>query len=117
MKITIDQNGVVVWNDGTKNTAAWVRGGSTVWPLTKEEEILAPEELYSLIESKWQKGQFYRCTGCGMEMKVQEVAGWPLFAGCACKPCWEKHLGNLEEERKKGHVCRMCGRPYGDCCC
>ncbi len=115
--ITYELDNIVIWNDGTKNTAAWVDGGSRCWNLTPEEEKMPTAELYNKIKTIWQNGQIYRCTGCNVEIQKEEVAGWPLFAGCACQPCWIKHLASLEEERKKGHVCGMCGKPYGACYC
>jgi hypothetical protein len=113
------ENGVVVWNDEENgNTHAWVRDGSTGWFIRPEEKRLNPVKFNQLIQSQWQLGKgVYRCTSCGVEMKEIVVDSWPLFAGCVCKACGDKHRIHLQDQISKGHVCRMCGKPYDACSC
>ena len=106
-------NGVVVWKD----KSAWIEGGSRGTHLTEEEKKLTPTEIAHILNVEFNGNGILRCTGCGTKMKKNEVASYPLFAGVACKECDVKHKQNLENERAKGHVCRMCGQPYGNCCC
>lgn len=112
------ENNVVVWSDSTGIIDAWVNDGRTGWFIRPEEKHLNPETYLDFIAEKWKNGTgVYRCTGCGVEMKKADVAGWPLFAGCACKDCHKKHLDHLEHQRQTGQVCRFCGKPYDACCC
>ena len=74
------------------------------------------EEVMGEIARKW-KASVRRCSGCGKEMKLEEVAGYPLFAGINCRECWERHCEETEEQRKTGKVCSMCGKPWNDCYC
>lgn len=67
------------------------------------------------------------CEGCGAIQA--ENGGWNLHCKqCGCNPpklvgLFVPHLCEsclaieLESERSAGHVCGMCGQPYGNCCC
>lgn len=98
----------------------WVRGGSTSWVLTDEEKNrLAKGHIKQVmveIATKRANG-IWRCTGCGKEITKEQVAGYPLFAGCNCDECWERHKMKVEEERRTGKVCSMCGKPWSECYC
>jgi len=99
--------------------SAYTDYGRTSFPLNREEKleaIASPKSALLLIDM-YDVKRWFRCTTCGKHFTESEVAGRPLFAGKVCKDCWKKHLESLENERKKGHVCRMCGQPYGNCCC
>jgi len=106
-------NGIVVWKD--KHT--WTEGGSRAVHLTKEEKEMDVEEIAEMLNKEHNIDGLTRCTGCGIKMTQDQIAGYPLFAGVVCAPCNEKHKEHLNEERRRGHVCRMCGQPYGNCCC
>lgn len=118
MEQRIKRDGITVWAENGVITHAWVSDGGKAWFLSDEEKKLAPEVLHAKIKEAWKNGDgVWRCSECGKEMKKEEVAGWPLFAGVACSECWLKHLDHLKEQRRLGQVCRMCNRPYDDCCC
>ena len=108
-------NGVVVWAD----RSTWVEGGSRSVTLTAAEKALSVEDIARMLHEEHNVQGLWRCTGkdCGAKMKYEDVAGWPLFAGCCCKPCMDKHAESLKEEVRKGHVCGMCRKPYGACYC
>ena len=126
------KRGVVLHMDKTYTpNCAWLPQGSAV-PRAEEKfaELLEehdrkvpkhyPEEFVEMFLDRLadvnDAGDIY-CTGCGKIMPKNEVAGRPLFAGANCKQCWEKHLEFAENERKTGHVCRMCREPWSFCCC
>jgi hypothetical protein len=97
---------------------AWTSDGAA-FPLVGSEPIVAirsPELILGIMEETINMSMF-RCTSCSKTLKVEDLGGRPLFAGKVCKPCWQKHLEALESQKKLGHVCRMCGEPYGNCCC
>ena len=106
-------NGVVVWKDGS----TWTDGGNRSVRLTEDEKKLPPMEIALLINEEHNVQGLTRCTGCGVKMTHDQIAGYPLFAGVCCAPCMKKHNEHLNEERRKGHVCGMCHQPYGNCCC
>jgi len=106
-------NGVVVWED----RSTWTEGGSRAVKLTEEEQKLSPLEIAQLLDKEHNVDGLTRCTGCGVKMTKDQIAGYPLFAGVVCAPCNEKHLASLDAQRKSGQVCRMCRQPYGACCC
>jgi len=110
---SITLNGVVVHDC----KATWTNGGSRSVKLTEEEQKLSPMDIAILINDEHNVQGWTRCSSCGLKMKKEEIAGYPLFAGVCCAPCMGKHKQQLEEERKKGYVCRMCGQPYSNCCC
>lgn len=98
---------------------AWINGGQTMFPLTTEEKMVALENPLNMLvamEATTKAGMF-RCTFCGKVFKESECAGHPLFAGKVCGECWKIHLEKLDDERKRGHVCSLCGQPYSNCCC
>ena len=98
--------------------SAYTNDGA-VFPLTTSEEMIAigdPFCILNMMDEYISTGEF-RCTTCHGEFKIEDIGGRPLFAGKVCKKCWEKHIQDLHEEKKKGHVCSMCGEPYGNCCC
>lgn len=98
---------------------AYTDGGSIVFKLDEEmrlSAIIDPVFTLKRIRGIDQDGKFV-CTSCGKMFTKDKIAGYPLFAGRVCPECWQKHLEHLEDERKKGHVCRMCRRPYSDCAC
>lgn len=101
------------------DVSAWITGGSHSWPLTNVEEELAfkdPEKLLDGIADTEASGNF-RCTDCEEIFPHGAIAGYPLFSGRVCADCMEKHRKKLEQEIRDGHVCRMCGQPYSNCCC
>jgi hypothetical protein len=111
-------------NNPTFSIRAYTSGGSTVFPIRHvKKNIYLESSIYNnpevLLEYMWniEKTDRFMCTSCEMVFPKDKIAGYPLFAGRVCKKCWDEHLDALEEERKKGHVCGNCGRPYGDCCC
>ena len=106
-------NGVVVWKD----YSCWTEGGSRACHLTAEEKTKPVDEVARLINQEYNVEKITRCTGCDKKMTKDEIAGYPLFAGVCCSSCMEDHKRHLEEQVNKGHVCGMCRRPYGDCCC
>jgi len=106
-------NGVIVHAD--KST--WIEGGSRSTYLSKAEKNLSVNAIAYLLNEEYNVNKIIRCTGCGMKMNINDVASYPLFAGVACKECTVKHKQKLDNERKMGHVCGMCGQPYGNCCC
>jgi hypothetical protein len=98
---------------------AYTDGGSIVFKLDREMRSDALIDPIYALEQMWeidQEGKFV-CTSCGKMFTKDKIAGYPLFAGRVCPECWKKHLEYLEEERKNGHICRMCRRPYSDCAC
>jgi len=106
-------NGVIV----TVDKSAWIEGGSRAVRLTETEKKLDVLEIARLVDQEHNVDGLTRCTGCGVAMTKDQIAGYPLFAGVTCAPCWKKHQEDLETERKNGHVCRMCGKPYSACYC
>ena len=110
-------SGLEVTIDGNKAWAQYEKGyGALSFFTTEAERRLTPEELAVYIGNKVAQG-VYRCSSCGFEMQKSEVKGWPLFCGVACGPCAAKHEAHAQEEIKRGHVCRMCRKPYSKCCC
>jgi len=98
--------------------SAYTNDGA-VFPLTEFENIDAirnPFFILQMIDNFVKLGKF-RCTDCHNEFRIDDLGGRPLFAGKVCKLCWEKHLLHLKNEKKEGHICSMCGEPYGNCCC
>jgi transcription elongation factor Elf1 len=101
------------------SVCTWIDKGHTTFPLDIDEKLLAiqdPEQIFKLME-ELANGKKFRCTTCHKTFREDGCAGRPLFAGKVCVGCWTKHLERLENERKAGHVCSMCGQPYGNCCC
>jgi len=98
--------------------SAYTNDGS-VFPLTPSEVVDAIKNPFQILKmmDKYITSDQFRCTTCHGEFKIDDLGGRPLFAGKVCKKCWEEHLKDLENEKKKGNVCRMCGEPYGNCCC
>jgi hypothetical protein len=95
---------------------AYIRNGGTVFYLREKEHLLTLDTLAENIQRELDLG-ILRCTSCGIDMSKDTVGGYPLFAGMVCVPCWNKHLEHAETEKKTGHVCRMCNKPYSFCCC
>jgi len=100
---------------GFKVDAGWMNSSSipNVYEKTKDMSIEGALNYFARMIISEQ----YFCTGCGTIIFKSEIAGRPLFAGVNCKHCWEKHLEHAQQERKSGHVCRMCNQPYSFCCC
>lgn len=99
--------------------SAWWDNGGRTYLLDEQEKKLAlddPEALLDKIINMRAEG-LVKCSGCGIVMSEKDVAGFPLFAGITCKACWEEHQEAIKEQRKKGHVCRMCGKEWLRCCC
>lgn len=112
-------NGNVIWWKPETDTpgSMWTHGGSHAFSLREEEKGMGLLEIFDLMQTVvGDDPPRYRCTRCNLDFKG-EPAGYPLFAGVNCLNCWEKHLAFQEEERKKGNVCRMCGKPYSACYC
>jgi len=106
-------NGVIVWKD----CSTWIQGGSRSVKLTEEEKKLSPIEIARLINEEHNVQGLTRCTGCGTKMTKDQIAGYPLFSGVCCAPCMKKHGEHLQEQKLRGHVCGMCGKPYDACYC
>lgn len=99
--------------------SVWTHKGNRAVPLREGEEKMAmfyPFEFLKSISIEVEHGNTW-CTGCGKLIKEKDVAGFPLFAGVSCKSCWVEHLEALNDQKKRGDVCRMCGEPRGNCCC
>jgi len=110
-------NGNVIWWKGDKPESMWTHGGSRAFQLREEEEGMGLLEIFDLMQTVvGDDPPRFRCSGCVMDY-MGEPAGYPLFAGVNCKGCWEKHQEHLNQQRKTGQVCRMCGQPWGNCCC
>lgn len=97
----------------------WTNGGQRSWPVSKDERVLALKDVEAYLDlvANYVSCNVVKCTTCGELINKSEVAGYPLFAGVACKSCWAIHQAKLLTEKAAGHVCRMCGEPYGNCCC
>lgn len=106
-------NGVVVWHD----LSTWVEGGRQSVNLTEQEKKLSPIEIAILINTEYNVNGIIRCTGCNAKITNNQVAGYPLFSGVNCAPCWEKHNEHLKNQSARGHVCRRCKNPYDACYC
>ena len=90
--------------------SAYTNDGA-VFPLIEFENsdaIRNPLSVLRMMDNTIELGQF-RCTSCKGDFRIEELGGRPLFAGKVCKLCWKKHLLSLENEKKEGHVCSMCG--------
>lgn len=85
-------------------------------PRDDEDRRIRLEDFMRKLSDFHQSGLHW-CTSCEKEMPASDIAGHPLFAGAVCADCWKLHQAHLEDERKRGHVCRMCGQPYSNCCC
>lgn len=112
------RQGAVVWN-WNNYVAAWYDKGSRRYYMSQEEQDVvktSPEVILDQIVNM-RRDKVERCSSCGIHMAEHEVAGYPLFAGVACSPCYKEHREATEEQRRKGHVCRMCRKPWNDCCC
>jgi len=109
-------NGHVIWldNEGTPSSV-WIENGHTAFKLRNNEKDLTLIELLDTMETLVAENKF-RCSNCGQDFS-KPPAGRPLFAGINCEECWEKHKQHLNNQREKGHICRLCGQPYGACCC
>jgi hypothetical protein len=94
----------------------WVEGGQQAFPLNDEEKRLDPEQLLKHVYEEYVIGNKYRCTGCKKDF-LKPPAERPLFAGAVCPDCKIVHEEKLAEQSRKGQVCSMCHRPYGDCSC
>lgn len=107
-------HGIVIADD---LSMAWFDDGARSWPIYEDERANIPVDEYAKMIALKRENKIFRCTSCKLEFPDSAIGGRPLFAGIVCKPCWEKHLAHLEDQRKKGHVCRFCGQPYDNCCC
>ena len=107
-----------IFNPGKRYESrdAWIGGGRIAFHLTDEEKKMEPLEIMKLLISYIEK-KMIRCTRCHKDMKEEDIAGRPLFAGANCKECWELHQKAVEHQRKTGDVCGMCGQPRLNCCC
>ena len=109
----VSLNGVIVWKD----LSTWTEGGSRAVHLTETEKQFHPLAIAIIINDEHNVKGLTRCTGCNTKMTKDEIAGYPLFAGVCCAPCMAKHGKKLDAERKAGHVCGTCGKPYSACYC
>lgn len=110
-------NDITIYKSDGEPTLAYANDGQLIIPLSDEEKKLDPAELLTKLDTEYNQYDKIRCTGCGKLCTHEEIKGYPLFVGAACEPCWQRHLAHLEDQRRKGHVCRMCGKPYDNCCC
>lgn len=104
---------VIYGEDGNIEHA--YRPDGKAFKLHPEDKTRTIADLVEVIEKERKAGQ-NRCTSCGCYVSKEE-ANYPLFAGINCPVCWKKHLKKADEERRRGHVCRMCRKPYSFCCC
>lgn len=111
--ITYRYHGHTIWWEEGRARSMWVRGGHA-FRLNDDEKELNVLEIFNLMETVYDDG--FRCTGCNQDFKGKP-AGYPLFAGISCDACWKKHLEGLEEQRRTGNVCLLCGKPRGACYC
>ena len=103
--ITIDvENG--------ENMVVWRNKGGIVIPLSVEEKVMDPEILCDRLADEYASG-ILRCTECKEKISKDDVGGHPLFAGLACKQCWDIHVEGARHDRR----CVMCGQPKRFCCC
>jgi predicted CXXCH cytochrome family protein len=109
-------NGNVIWlkPDDTFD-CAWTHGGNRSFVLHDGERSQSVIEILDLMDRKVDDVN-YRCSRCGNDF-TGKPSGYPLFAGVSCFDCWTHHKNILDEQRKKGQVCRMCRQPYGACSC
>jgi len=110
----LNRNVIWIKPDGSFDSM-WTHGGTHAFRLRDEEKSMDLLEVFDLMSMVAYDGH-YRCSTCNQDFEG-EPAGYPLFAGINCETCWQKHLGHLQKQRKEGKVCRMCGQPYGACCC
>ena len=98
---------------------AYTDGGSISFKLNHFTNSMALYNPEMILDMMWEIEYTNRfvCTSCGYIFSKDKIGGYPLFAGRVCPDCWKEHLIKLDDEVKKGHVCRNCRRPYGDCCC
>lgn len=111
---TLVLDGVVLWGR-TVGRMCWLDGGRTSYPLTLDEQRMDPKDLLFAIVARVKTGHA-RCSECSVDI-VKTEGRRTLFAGLVCEPCHDKHVAKLDAQRRAGHVCGMCRRPYGDCCC
>ena len=107
-------------NDKAHLRNVWWRedltSGTKALPLMEEEKKGRPEIILKKLAVMVESGTV-RCTSCREDLQKENIAGFPLFAGVTCHGCWKKHLERVEEQRKTGNVCRICGQPRLLCCC
>lgn len=99
--------------------SCWSDGGRTSWKIDEIDAAMIEsnvEKFLDYVRSTLDSGVF-KCSSCGGLFPKEQIAGYPLFTGINCPTCYEKHLAKLDEQRREGHVCRMCGQPYGNCSC
>jgi len=113
MVINLDRPGV------QPLVSVWYSGGNRAYHVDENEKIMAIRNPFALLDriSWWVAQGYVWCTSCDEKIKKEDVGGYPLFAGVACKKCWIEHNEMLNDQKKKGQVCRRCGQPYGNCCC
>ena len=105
-----------VW---TNPQSAWTDDGRRSYRLSNAEKSLLltdPEAVLNGMIAMRATGN-YRCSSCGKDLTEEEVAGFPLFAGVECSECFQKTKEFAENERKHGHICGFCRKPYSECCC
>ena len=105
---------------GYMTYVCWVNDGMQMWPLSEEElNRLRCGEIGQVMANinMLSNAGIVRCTRCNKQMRKEEVAGYPLFAGVNCSECWEKHCEETEQQRRDGKVCGLCGKPWNDCYC
>jgi hypothetical protein len=97
----------------------WSNYGRTSWKMSAFDNEMCSnnvEKFLDYVHETISKGLF-KCSSCGELFPKEEIAGYPLFSGINCKNCYDIHLKNLDEQRKSGRVCSICGQPYGNCSC
>lgn len=112
------EDGIIIWYGWQdKHYEAWINGGSVGFPITDSEWAECTlDELFELIKGMQREGK-WRCTACKRDFGSDTGHKTKLFAGRLCPGCHTKYLEQIEEEKREGHVCTMCGKPYGACYC
>lgn len=107
------KRGIVLWySDEPKVVHAWFDNGRIVAPLSDVERRMQPEPLCNALANEWYQG-IRRCTLCETTIRVDDVGGYPLFAGLACKKCWTEWCKGAKTDRS----CTLCGQPMRFCSC
>lgn len=112
---TISKRGIVAHLESGEIRAAWFDRGQTAIP-TQHIPSGDLEAALDTLADYAADGSRY-CTHCHKPVSKDEIAGRPLFAGINCADCWKLHQEAVEQQRRTGNVCRICGAPRLLCCC
>jgi len=116
---TYQLNDIVIWlnKETGKPESAWTDNGRRCFSFSDDEKLLDFCELewFDFIARRVDESH-YRCSGCKKDFEGKP-AGYPLFAGVVCPDCNGKHKQHIADQVKQGHICLVCGKPYGYCYC